>query len=88
MGYETEILLEGLVFGEGPRWHEKKLWFSDMHAHQVMTVDLDGKVETVVEVPAQPSGLGWLPVNWRRTTATIWRLTSGAEPTWATSDLT
>jgi sugar lactone lactonase YvrE len=49
------------MFGEGPRWHDGKLWFSDMHAHRVMTVDLDGKTETVVEVPGQPSGLGWLP---------------------------
>ena len=57
----TSILAGGLCFGEGPRWHEGKLWFSDMHAHQVMAVDLDGKSETIVEVPAWPSGLGWLP---------------------------
>ena len=61
MDSETVVLLDGLVFPEGPRWHEGKLWFSDMHAHRVMTVDLDGKVETIVEVPQQPSGLGWLP---------------------------
>jgi len=58
---ETEILVDGLVFGECPRWHNGKLWFSDMHAHQVMTVDLDGKTEKIVEVPNQPAGLGWLP---------------------------
>ena len=33
----TEVLLDGLCFGEGPRWHDGKLWFSDMHAHRVMT---------------------------------------------------
>jgi sugar lactone lactonase YvrE len=32
-----------------------------MHAHQVRTVDLDGRAEDVVEVPTWPSGLGWLP---------------------------
>jgi len=58
---ETEILAEGLVFPECPRWHNGKLWFSDMHAHQVMTVDLDGNIEIIVEVPGQPGGLGWLP---------------------------
>jgi len=58
---ETTVLLDGLVFGECPRWHDGKLWFSDMHAHRVMTVDLTGKTETVVEVPGRPSGLGWLP---------------------------
>src|SRR6266851_5172114 len=57
----TELLLGGLMFPEGPRWHDGKLWFSDMHAHKVMTVDLNGRAEAVCEVPAWPSGLGWLP---------------------------
>jgi len=61
MTLETKVLLEGLAFGESPRWHDGKLWFSDMFAHQVMTVDLEGKTEIIVEVPGRPSGLGWLP---------------------------
>jgi sugar lactone lactonase YvrE len=61
MAATTRVLLDGLAFPEGPRWHEGKLWFSDMHAHRVMTVDLDGRSETIVEVPNRPSGLGWLP---------------------------
>jgi len=61
MTLKTKVLLEGLAFGESPRWHGGKLWFSDMHAHQVMTVDLKGKTEVIAEVPGQPSGLGWLP---------------------------
>jgi sugar lactone lactonase YvrE len=58
---ETTVLIDGLAFPEGPRWHDGKLWFSDMHSHRVMTVDLEGNTETIVEVPGQPSGLGWLP---------------------------
>ena len=54
-------LLDGLRFGEGPRWHDRKLHFSDMHANQVMTVDLEGRSAVVCEVPNNPSGLGWLP---------------------------
>ena len=61
MVLETTVLLDGLEFPEGPRWHDGKLWFSDMGTNQVMTVDLDGNAETVVEVQGQPSGLGWLP---------------------------
>ncbi len=61
MAQTTKVLLDGLAFGEGPRWHDGKLWFSDMHAHRVMTVDADGRAEAIVEVPQQPSGLGWLP---------------------------
>ena len=61
MTRETNILLQGLIFPECPRWHEGKLWFSDMHGLKVMAVGLDGKNETIVEVPGQPAGLGWLP---------------------------
>ncbi|MGA1372177.1 MAG: SMP-30/gluconolactonase/LRE family protein [Pseudomonadales bacterium] len=61
MTLQTERLLEGLCFGEGPRWHQGALWLSDMHAHEVLRVTADGQSTTVVTVPAQPSGLGWLP---------------------------
>lgn len=54
-------LLDGLRFGEGPRWHDGKLFFSDMHANHVMTVDLERRSSVVCEVPNNPSGLGWLP---------------------------
>ena len=53
---ETRVLLDGLVFPEGPRWHEGKLWFSDMHARRVMTVDLHGNKETIVEVDVPGAG--------------------------------
>jgi sugar lactone lactonase YvrE len=58
---KLEILLDSLKFAEGPRWRDGKLWFSDFYTHRVMTVDLKGKAETVVEVAQQPSGLGWTP---------------------------
>jgi sugar lactone lactonase YvrE len=58
---KTQTLMQGLVFGEGPRWRDGKLWFSDMHARWVMTVDPAGRTERIVEVPNLPSGLGWLP---------------------------
>ncbi|MBI5090426.1 MAG: SMP-30/gluconolactonase/LRE family protein [Actinobacteria bacterium] len=58
---QTETLATGLCFGEGPRWHNGQLWFSDMHDFAVKTVDLRGRVDRKVEVPGRPSGLGWLP---------------------------
>lgn len=61
MANSTTILLDGLRFGEGPRWHKGRLWFSDMHDCKVLAVDLNGQLETIVEVPNRPSGLGWLP---------------------------
>lgn len=57
----ASLLIDGLVFAEGPRWYDGKLWFSDMHDDRVKTVDLQGRAETIVEVPGQPSGLGWRP---------------------------
>ncbi len=58
---DTSILLEGLHFGEGPRWHDGRLWFSDFYAHAVKSVDETGKVRTELTLDDQPSGIGWLP---------------------------
>jgi len=51
----------GIDFGEGPRWHDGKLWFSDFFRGAVFTIDEQGNEEKVVSVDARPSGLGWLP---------------------------
>ena len=56
---EPRTLVSGLGFPEDPRWHGGRLWFSDMAMCSVHTVDADGRVDTVVEVPGRPSGLGW-----------------------------
>ena len=58
---ELTPILDGLAFGEGPRWREGQLWFSDFYRHEVATVTPDGLRQTRFEVPQQPSGLGWLP---------------------------
>jgi sugar lactone lactonase YvrE len=55
------VLLDGLGFAEGPRWHEERLFFSDMGTKQVLAVDLDGKSEEICVVENRPSGIGWLP---------------------------
>jgi sugar lactone lactonase YvrE len=53
--------VKGLAFPEGPRWHDGALWFSDFYSRLVSRVTPAGRVEPVIEVPGQPSGLGWLP---------------------------
>ena len=58
---EPRTLLTGLMFGESPRWHDGRLWFSDMGAQEARSVDLDGNSEVVASVPAMPMGIGWLP---------------------------
>lgn len=57
----ADTLLEGLAFPEGPRWREGRLWFSDMHAHEIVAVDEAGVRETVLSWSGPTSGLGWLP---------------------------
>lgn len=59
--FTTEVLAEGFKYLEGPRWHDGRLWMSDQFGQKVHTINLDGKVETIVEVPQRPSGLGFMP---------------------------
>lgn len=62
MGIGTEVVFDGVDFGEGPRWRDGRLWFSDFYQHVVRALDpATGEAEVVAEVPGQPSGLGWLP---------------------------
>jgi sugar lactone lactonase YvrE len=58
---KANILAEGLHFGEGPRWHQGRLWFSDFYDHAVKSVGSSGAMRTEFEIDDQPSGLGWLP---------------------------
>ena len=55
------VLMEGIVFGESPRWHEGRVWFSDWGAHQVVALDPDGGHEVVVSVPSFPMCIDFLP---------------------------
>ncbi len=58
-----QILLAGLGFGESPRWHEGRLWFSNWGKQEVVAVDLNGKSEVVVRMPTPtfPFCIDWLP---------------------------
>ncbi len=52
--------VDGIIYGEGPRWHNGRLWFSDGPASQVCSVGETGDVAVEVELE-HASGLGWLP---------------------------
>ncbi len=53
--------VEGISFGECPRWHEGRLWYSDFYQGTVSSAGVDGDVRVEVGVPTGPAGLGWLP---------------------------
>ena len=60
--HELQLLVDGVDFGEGPRWHDGTLWYSDFHQRSIYRVTADG-VRTAVfsGLEDRPSGLGWLP---------------------------
>jgi sugar lactone lactonase YvrE len=59
----TTTLLTGLMFGESPRWHDGRLWFSNWGAREIVAVDLEGRSEVMVRLPFDtfPFSIDWLP---------------------------
>jgi sugar lactone lactonase YvrE len=58
---EVQVLLNGRVFGEQPRWHEDRLWFSDWGTQEVIAVDLEGDSEVMFRGDSFPLCVDWLP---------------------------
>jgi sugar lactone lactonase YvrE len=58
---KAEPFLSGLYFGECPRWHEGRLWYSDFFDHAISSVAPDGERRVEVDYDGEPAGLGWLP---------------------------
>src|SRR5271165_6601250 len=61
MSQNARVLCEGIYFGEGPRWRNGRLWFSDFFANAVKSVSPEGDVRVEFEMDDAPSGLGWMP---------------------------
>jgi sugar lactone lactonase YvrE len=51
----VKTLIDGLVVGESPRWHDDHLWFCNWAAQEIRTVDLDGNSDVVAKGP-KPAG--------------------------------
>ena len=58
---EPQTLMTGIAFGESPRWHDDRLWFSDWGAQELVAVDLAGESEVVARVPSSPFCFDWMP---------------------------
>jgi len=58
---ELQTLMTGLAFGESPRWHDDRLWFSDWGAQEVIAVDLEGKSEVITRIQSFPFCIDFLP---------------------------
>jgi sugar lactone lactonase YvrE len=55
------VLMEGITFGESPRWRDGRVWFSDWGAHQVIALDPEDGHEVVVSVESFPMCIDFLP---------------------------
>jgi sugar lactone lactonase YvrE len=53
--------MEGIRFGESPRWHDGRLWFSDLAGQTIHAVDLGGRSEVVATVESFPFCIDPLP---------------------------
>jgi sugar lactone lactonase YvrE len=52
--------VDGLLFPEGLRWAQGRLWFSDIHGHQVLSAGVEDTAPAVVaQLDDRPSGLGF-----------------------------
>ncbi len=59
--HTSQIVIDqrrGLKFTESPRWRDGKLWFLDIHDKRIKTADLDGRLETALELPFIPNAFG------------------------------
>jgi hypothetical protein len=55
-----DVLLEGLLFPESPRWHDGALWLADWAANEVLRLG-DSGPQVVATVPSFPMCIDFLP---------------------------
>jgi sugar lactone lactonase YvrE len=53
--------MTGIGLGESPRWHAGRLWLSDWGTQQIISVNLEGRSETILQAPSFPFCFDWLP---------------------------
>lgn len=58
---DMDLVMEGVVFGESPRWHDDRLWFSDWGAGRVFSVAAGGAPRVEAEVSSFPMCIDFLP---------------------------
>ena len=66
MHADWTLVIDGIDFGEGPRWHEGRLWFSDFFQQTISSVEIhpDGTGTRHVELEhdGRPSASGGCPM--------------------------
>ncbi|MEI9428895.1 SMP-30/gluconolactonase/LRE family protein [Mesorhizobium sp. Cs1299R1N3] len=58
----ARVVVDGLAFGESPRWHDGRLWVCNWGTGEIIAVDAHGNSEVMLRVPAVlPYSIDWLP---------------------------
>ena len=59
---KARLIMEGLAFGESPRWHDGRLWLCNWGTGEIIAIDAQGNREIMLTVPAVlPYSIDWLP---------------------------
>ncbi|WP_405590340.1 hypothetical protein [Streptomyces sp. NBC_01190] len=64
MKFDTRAILSGLHFLESPRWHNGRVWVSDIYGRRVQSAAEDGRdLRVEAGFDGLPSGLAGLPTT-------------------------
>lgn len=57
----SQVLVDGLGYGESARWHDGRLWLANWGTGEVLAVGLDGAREVMATVPPEtiPFSIDW-----------------------------
>lgn len=55
------LLMDGILLGECPRWHDGKLWVADWVGQKLLTLDRDGRQAVEARIASLPFSFDWLP---------------------------
>lgn len=59
---DITTVVDDRAFLECPRWHDDRIWVSDLYRHEVISIGAEGDVRVEATLDDdEPSGLGWLP---------------------------
>src|ERR1700754_408259 len=53
-------LMDGILLGESPRWHEGKLWFADWVGQTLYTLTETGESGIEARIASLPFSIDWL----------------------------
>lgn len=59
---QATLLLDGFTLTEAPRWHDGRIWFSDLYTNRVLSATESGAdLRVEAQLTGIPVGKGWLP---------------------------